>query len=95
MAETKIISFSYKEIAEALIKQANIREGKWQLYIEFGIIGANIPWPPSPIPVSNPMLSPNLVPAAILPLAKMGLTRVDQDTSISVDASVVNPPPNR
>lgn len=95
MSESRLITFGYKEIAEALIKQGNIREGKWQIYIEFGIVGANIPWPPSPTPILNPHLSPNLVPAAILPLAKMGLTRVDQDTSISVDASVVNPPPDR
>lgn len=95
MAETKLIHFAYKEIAEALVKQAGIREGKWQLVAEFAVVGANIPWPPLPIPVQNPENLPNLVPAAILPIVKIGLARVDKENALSVDASVVNPPPDR
>lgn len=95
MAEARIITFDYKEIATALIKQANIREGKWQILVEFGISGSNIPWPPIRPEMMASMPNPNLVPAAIIPMVKMGLQKMDQDSPMSVDASIVNPPPER
>lgn len=97
MAEAKVISFNHREVTESLIKQANIREGKWQLLVEFSIIGANVPWPPMPVPspMSPPPTNQGLVPAAIIPIVRMGLQRVEQDTPMSVDASIINPPPSR
>ena len=37
MPETPQIIFSFKEIAEMLVKQQDIHEGLWGIYAEFGI----------------------------------------------------------
>ncbi len=82
MAEPTQYTFTYKEVVEALIKQQGIHEGTWGIYIEFGIQGANAG--PSP---------DQLMPAAIVPVVKIGLQRVEADKPLpgAVDASVANP----
>lgn len=82
MAEARQIVFSYKEVAEALVKQHGIHEGLWGIYAEFGISAANI----------NSAAGGDLTPAAIVPLVRMGLQRFDEEApGLSVDAAVVNP----
>ena len=80
MAEINMIAFSHKEVVTALIQQQKIHEGIWGLYVEFGIMAANVG--PKPEDIN---------PAAIVPIVKMGLQKFDQLTNISVDASEVNP----
>src|ERR1039457_1183499 len=46
MPEPKNYSFAHTEIAEILIKQANIHEGHWGVYFEFGLAAANVPTTP-------------------------------------------------
>lgn len=87
MDEPKIITFTHKEVTTALIKHQNIHEGNWQIYIEFGISGANIP---TLLPGKGQELQ--LCPAAIVPINKIGLMKVDGETPLSLDASKVNPP---
>jgi hypothetical protein len=82
MAEVKTYVFDYKEVAEALIKQQGIHEGLWGIYMEFGIGAANIPAGPS---------EQALLPAAIVPVAKIGIQRFDKPSSLTVDAAEVNP----
>lgn len=80
MAEPEKYVFTYKEVAEALVKQQNLHEGVWSVYVEFGLAGANA--------------GPNedqLLPTAIVPLVRMGLIRVPKENALSVDAAVVNP----
>jgi hypothetical protein len=84
MAEVKTYAFDYKEVAEALIKKQGIHEGLWGVYMEFGIGAANIPSDPS---------QQTLLPAAIVPVVKIGIQRFDRPTSLTVDAAEVNPPP--
>jgi hypothetical protein len=83
MAEAARYVYSYKEIAEALVKQQGIHEGLWGIYMEFGIAGANI----SPGPSED-----QLVPAAIVPILKVGLQRFEKPSALTVDAAEVNPP---
>jgi len=85
MPEKNQIAFNYKEVAEALIRQENIHEGIWSLYIVFGIQGANI----GPTPGSE------LVPAAIVPVLKIGLQKADKESNLAVDAAIVNPPKSK
>lgn len=80
MAEATEFSFTYKEIVEALVKKQGLHEGIWMLNVEMGLQGANVG------PDDN-----RLVPAALVPLVKMGIKRADKLTSLSVDAAVVNP----
>lgn len=80
MAEAKLYTFKFKELAEILVKSENLHEGHWGIYIEFGIQGTNI--------------GPNeseLVPAAIVPVMKIGIQRFDRPSGLTVDASQVNP----
>src|SRR5919197_1299408 len=86
MAEVKSYVFDYKEVAEALIKKQGIHEGLWGIYMEFGIGAANIPAGPS---------EQVLLPAAIVPVVKVGIQRFDKPSSLTVDAAEVNPQPRR
>jgi len=81
MAETKTITFDHKEIASALIREQGIKEGLWGVYLEFGIQGANISIPPS---------NDAMVPAAIVPVLKIGIQRFDSPNSLTVDAAKVS-----
>jgi hypothetical protein len=81
MAEVKTYLFDYKEVAEALVKKQGIHEGVWGIYMEFGIVGANI----NPGPSTETM-----VPAAIVPVMKIGIQRFDAPSSLTVDAAEVN-----
>jgi len=80
MAEASQISFSYKEIAEVLIKKQGIHKGIWGLFIKFGIAASNVG------PTDE-----DLKPAAIIPVLEIGLQKMEKVTSISVDAAIVNP----
>jgi len=80
MPETNQIGFSFKEIVTALIKANDIHEGVWGLWVNFGIGASNAG------PNEN-----ELKPTAMIPILQMGLQRFDKETSLSVDASKVNP----
>lgn len=84
MAEIKIYTFSFKEIVEALIKKENIHEGIWGIYIEFGLSAANIPAAPG---------AEDFIPAALVPLVKIGIQLFEKESNLTVDASKVNPKP--
>lgn len=81
MPETKNIVFTHKEVVEALIRYNNIHEGLWDLYIEFGLAGANV----------GPGPKGDLNPAAIVPVLKIGLQRSEKSTNLTADAATVNP----
>lgn len=84
MAEVTSYLFDYKELAEALIKKQGIHEGLWGICMQFGIIAGNIPTDPS---------EQTILPAAIVPIVKVGIQRFDNPSSLTVDAAEVNPPP--
>jgi hypothetical protein len=81
----EIRKLTYKDVTLALIKQQNLHEGIWQLYIEFGIGAANMP-----IAVENEDTL-RLSPTAIVPLKVIGLFKVDKESPLALDASKVNP----
>lgn len=81
MAEVKTYTFDHKELAGILIKEQEVHEGFWAVYIEFGLSAANINLPSSD----------ELVPAAIVPVKRIGIHRYDTPNNLTVDASVVNP----
>jgi hypothetical protein len=84
MPETNSITFTHKEVAEALIEKQDLHEGLWGIYIEFGIGAANIGQGPD---------DPNLMPAAIIPITKIGIQRFPKPNNLTVDAAEVNPLP--
>ncbi len=82
MAEPRQIAFPYQELATILVRRQGIHEGLWGVYVELGIGGANV----SPAP------GVDAVPAAIVPLQRIGIQRFDEEVEgLTVDAAVVNP----
>ena len=86
MPETQNFVFDHRELATALVKQQSIHEGLWGIYIEFGIAGANISSDPN---------GTSVVPAAIVPVLKIGIQRFPKSNNLTVDAATVNPKPKR
>ena len=86
MAEADQYNFSYKEIVEALVKKQGLYEGLWALRVEFGLSAANI---------KTVEGSLDGMPAAIIPVVKLGIQRSSELNNLSVDAAVVNPKPER
>lgn len=82
MAESKVIVFSYPELAEMLVKKQNIHEGHWGLFFKFGIQGANIPIGPT---------QDQILPSAVVPVLEVGIQQFDKANSLTVDAAKVNP----
>jgi hypothetical protein len=80
MAETDRVSFTYREVVEALLRTQNIHEGIWGLFVEFALAASNVG--PS---------DEELKPAAIVPIVKIGLQRFEKENNLSVDASKANP----
>ena len=80
MAEVDRHLFTHKEVVTALLKEQKIHEGVWSLVVEFGLAALN--------------MGPDddqLSPTAVVPVQKIGITRVDKVNSLSVDAADVNP----
>ncbi len=82
MAEPSQIVFSYKEVAEALVKKYGLSEGIWGLWVKFGIKAANVGESDT-----------DVKPTAIIPILELGLQKLDKENNISVDAAKVNPKP--
>jgi hypothetical protein len=80
MPEPNQITFTYKEVAEALLKRQDIHQGIWGLYVRFGIKAANMGEDDE-----------SLKPAAIIPILDIGLQKFDKENNLSVDAAKVNP----
>ena len=80
MAEIKQYTFTYQEVVEALIKKQGLHEGIWAITFELAVAGATVQGPGG-----------ELTPAAVIPIAKVGLQKVDATSPIAVDAAVVNP----
>src|SRR5688572_7150889 len=80
MSESRQIMFTFKEIAEELVKKENVRDGHWGIFVKFGIQGAN--------------LGPNesgLFPAAVVPILELGIQKFDKPNNLTVNAADVNP----
>lgn len=82
MPESGQIIFSYKEIAETLVKAQGLHDGIWGVFLKFGLNAANIG--------ENEAA---LRPAAIIPVLEIGLQKMDKESNIAVDAAKVNPKP--
>lgn len=82
MPEATRITFKYQEVLQALLKQAGIHEGKWQLIASFGFTAMN--------------MGPNdadVVPGAAVAITAIGLQKAKPDSppALTADAAVVNP----
>jgi hypothetical protein len=81
MAEASQIIFSFKELAEILVKKQDIHAGYWGIFVKFGITAANFG-----------QTDTELRPTAIVPILELGLQKFEELNNLSVDAGAVNPP---
>lgn len=84
MAEANNYTFGFQELAEILVREQNIKEGLWGIYIEFGLGAANINTDPTGTKI--------LAPAAINIVQKIGIQRFAEASNLTVDAAKVNQP---
>ena len=80
MAEASQMTFSFKEVAEALVKKQGIHDGIWSVNVNFALTATNMG------PNEN-----DLKPAAVLAILQIGLQKVEKETNLAVDAAKVNP----
>ena len=82
MPEISSYAFTNKEVLIALVKQAGLHEGKWQLTMTFGLAAMNMG--PTEAEVS---------PGAAVAVTGVGLQKAQPDLppGLVVDASEVNP----
>jgi hypothetical protein len=87
MVEANQYLFDFKEVVEALLKKADIHEGVWGIYVEFGLKATN----------AGPTES-QLFPTAVVPVQRIGIQKFEKQNNLTVDAAKVNPrtkPPSR
>ena len=82
MPELTRMTFKYQDVLEALIKQAGLHEGRWQLIMTFGLAGMN--------------MGPNnseIVPGAAVAVTSISLQKAtaESPSALTVDAAKVNP----
>ena len=80
MPKSSLILFSFQELATLMIKQQNIHEGIWGIYVKFAI-GA----------VNAPDATGTFFPTALVPVKELGLQKFDASNNLTVDAAKVNP----
>ena len=81
MARASQIVFSFRELAETLVKKEGIHEGHWGIFLRFGIHGANVNFGPEG----------KITPTAIVPVLEIGIQAFSEPNELSVDAATVNP----
>lgn len=80
MPEPSQIVYSFKELAELMVKERDLHEGFWGVYVKFGISAINAGQSDS-----------DLKPTALVPVLEIGLQKFDGLNNLSVDAAQVNP----
>ncbi len=82
MPETSQLTFTYQEVLESLVKQANLHEGRWQLVMTFGMTATNIG-----------LDHRDLVPGAAIAISGVGLQKATPESpaNLTIDAAKVNP----
>jgi hypothetical protein len=76
MATPKQITFTYKEIAELLARDARVQEGLWGLFVRFGLAAANIG-----------ASDDDMKPAAIVPIVEIGIQEFESANNLTIDAA--------
>lgn len=84
--EKKKKTFTYPQLAELLVKESDIHEGHWGIFLGFGLGGGNLP-------IGDPGGQMVLRPAAIVPVSEIGIQEFDEPNPLTIDAAKVNPKP--
>jgi hypothetical protein len=82
MPEASPILYTFKDLAALMVKDKGITEGHWGIFVRFGLVAGNVG-------VGAPDA---LAPAAIVPIAEIGLQRFPEPSSLTVDAATLAAP---
>lgn len=82
MSEAALYIFSFKELAELMVKKQGLHEGLWAISVKFGINAANISFGGT-----------DYSPTAMIPILEIGIQKQTEPTPLTVDAAKVNPRP--
>jgi hypothetical protein len=82
MAEATQYTFTHQELVTLLVKSQGLHEGIWSLAVNFGFGAANL---------GSSLTANDLYPSGIVQLQGVGLQRVTEQTTLTVDAALVNP----
>jgi hypothetical protein len=77
MPEAERFVFDLKELTEILLKQQEISEGHWGIYVEFTLAAANVERPDTK----------ELAPAAINFIGKLGVQKFPAPNALTIDAA--------
>ena len=80
MAEAKLIGYTFKELAELLVRDRGITQGHWGVYVKFGLQAGNV----GPTPT-------DIMPAAVVPILELGIQRFDEPNALTIDAAKLEP----
>lgn len=78
MADVARYDFTYQEVVESLLKHQGIKEGIWQLGVEFGFAASNI---------ASDETGSDLKPAGILSINRLILVKAEALSNLAVDAA--------
>jgi len=81
MAEATRFVFTFKELAELLVKKQGLHEGIWGIIVRFGLQARN-----------TGLTAESVLPTAMVPILEIGIQRQEEMSPLAVDAAVVNPP---
>jgi hypothetical protein len=76
------ILYEPRDVTIALLRAYNITSGHWFLAVQFGLAAGYGKWAEGP-----------RLPAATVPIVKIGLMPIDQPNDISVNAAELSPKP--
>lgn len=90
MVEQQVVGhfFDHREIVIDLIKRQNLHEGRWKLTLELGLTGQTMS-------VKTPDGSLAFLPAGLVLVQRIGITRTKDINNLTVDAAEVNPQPRK
>src|SRR5215216_3483961 len=78
--------FDHQEIVTDLIKKQDLHEGRWKLTLELALTGQTIE-------VKKPDGPQMFLPAGLVLVQRIGITRTEEVNNLTVDAAEVNPLP--
>lgn len=89
MADATQYALPHKELVVLLVKHFGVHEGLWQLSVTFGLGAGHMAANPGATPTATP--SGDLNPVAFVAVGGVGIRRVEQENSLTVNAAEVNP----
>jgi len=88
MVETTQFMFDLRDVLADLIKRQGLRQGRWKIICELGFAGTNATVP-------SPEGAPQVKPAAMVIIQRVGLSKTDEVSNLTMDAAEVNPEPRK